>query len=116
MKKVYKMYSFEGFLINNHEIYKKFSLLFKLSSDIVDENSPQNTVIGNFSTVDSDLGQSYTYKLLSDAGGRFEISGNALMVRNVKTIYKYMQGGPEKILLERIDYFVVNSNFCKPTK
>jgi len=25
-----------------------------------------------------------------------------------------LQGGPEKILLETIDPFVVNSNFCEP--
>jgi len=25
-----------------------------------------------------------------------------------------LQGGPEKILLETIDSFVVNSNFCEP--
>jgi len=27
-----------------------------------------------------------------------------------------IQGGPEKILLETIDAFVVNSNFCEPPR
>jgi len=26
------------------------------------------------------------------------------------------QGGPKKLLLETIDYFVVNSNFCEPPR
>jgi len=26
----------------------------------------------------------------------------------------FIQGGPEKILLETIDSFVINSNFCEP--
>ena len=48
----------------------------------VDETASPNTVIGKFSTVDSDIGDSHTYKLTSNTGDNaaFTIVGNELRV------------------------------------
>lgn len=51
-----------------------------LSADLVAENSSDGTVIGTLSTADPDAGDSHTYSLLEDAGGRFQIVGNQLQV------------------------------------
>ena len=52
----------------------------QLSSSYVDENSAKGTTIGTFKTSDVDSGQSFTYTLLDDAGGRFGVTGNTLKV------------------------------------
>lgn len=57
----------------------------RLSQTVVEENSPQYTVIGNLTTIDSDVGQSYTYRLINDADGRFEIYGSQLRVAQSNT-------------------------------
>ncbi|MGC9503221.1 Ig-like domain-containing protein [Baaleninema sp.] len=51
-----------------------------LSSDRVAENSPTNTLVGILSTLDPDAGDSHTYSLLDDAGGRFTLDGDRLLV------------------------------------
>ena len=51
-----------------------------LSDSSVSENSASDTTIGAFSTVDVDVGDSYTYTLLDSAGSRFKIVGNTLQV------------------------------------
>ncbi|WP_235111743.1 putative Ig domain-containing protein [Acaryochloris sp. 'Moss Beach'] len=51
-----------------------------LSADLVAENSSDGTVIGTLSTADPDAGDSHTYSLLENAGGRFQIVGNQLQV------------------------------------
>jgi hypothetical protein len=44
------------------------------------ENSPTGTVIGNLSAADPDAGDTHTYTLLDNAGGRFAIDGTQLKV------------------------------------
>lgn len=51
-----------------------------LSADLVAENSSDGTIIGTLNTTDPDAGDSHTYSLLEDAGGRFQIVGNQLQV------------------------------------
>jgi ELWxxDGT repeat protein len=53
-----------------------------LSPFTVAENSANNTVIGNLSSLDPNAGETFTYTLLNDAGGRFTIVGNQLRVAN----------------------------------
>jgi len=53
-----------------------------LSGSTVKELAPKNTVIGVLSTTDADLGDTFTYALASNPGGRFAIQGNALVVAN----------------------------------
>lgn len=51
-----------------------------LSGSSVAENTAVGTVIGLLSTTDPDAGDSHSYSLLNDAGGRFKIVGNELQV------------------------------------
>jgi hypothetical protein len=53
-----------------------------LSTTTIDENTSNSTVIGNFSTIDPDVGDTHTYSLVNNAGGRFAIVGNQLTVAN----------------------------------
>lgn len=51
-----------------------------LSQRRITENAVPGTVIGNLSLTDPDVGDSHTYRLLTGAGGRFEINGTDLVV------------------------------------
>ena len=51
-----------------------------LSSASVPENSPAATVIGLLSATDVDAGDTQTFSLTVNAGGRFQIAGNQLQV------------------------------------
>ncbi len=53
-----------------------------LVGNTVAENSASGTVIGQLSSTGSDSGDSYTYTLADDGGGRFRIVGNQLLVAN----------------------------------
>lgn len=53
-----------------------------LSQSSVDENSSDGTAIGTFSTINPDARDLHFYTLLDDAGGRFAINGNILVVAN----------------------------------
>ncbi|HEY9662737.1 MAG TPA: DUF4347 domain-containing protein, partial [Allocoleopsis sp.] len=53
-----------------------------LSNVTISENSPNGTVVGWLSTTDPDSGESFSYTLLNDAGGRFIVSGNQIYVLN----------------------------------
>jgi YD repeat-containing protein len=48
----------------------------------VAENSAPGTIIGELSTQDPDVVDSFTYQLLDDAGGRFQLVGTQLQVKN----------------------------------
>ncbi|CCI03457.1 Calx-beta domain-containing protein [Microcystis aeruginosa] len=54
----------------------------QLSNNKVDENSPNNTIIGVLNTTDPDVNDTFTYTLLDNANGRFTIVGNELRVAN----------------------------------
>ncbi len=47
-----------------------------ISSNAVAENSAEGVAVGTVSTTDQDVGDSFTYTLLDDAGGRFAIDPN----------------------------------------
>lgn len=51
-----------------------------LSAALIAENSAGGTVIGTLATVDADQASGHTFALIDDAGGRFALSGNALVV------------------------------------
>ncbi|MBA5776302.1 cadherin domain-containing protein, partial [Stappia sp. F7233] len=51
-----------------------------LSNASVEENSTNGTVVGTLGAADPDAGESFTYTLLDNAGGRFAIVGNELRV------------------------------------
>jgi hypothetical protein len=51
-----------------------------LSANSVAENSAANTIVGALSATDPDIGDSASYTLIDDAGGRFAISGTNLVV------------------------------------
>ena len=51
-----------------------------LSNLYIDENSSNGTIIGSLSTLDSDLGDSFSYTLLNNADGRFILNNNNLQV------------------------------------
>jgi Ca2+-binding RTX toxin-like protein len=52
-----------------------------LSGTRVAENSAAGTVVGTLGATDPDAGGSFTYALLSDPDGKFQIVGNQLQVR-----------------------------------
>ena len=56
---------------------------FEISGTQVFENSAEGTIIGSLGNVtDTDAGDSHTFSLVNDAGGRFKIVGNELQVDN----------------------------------
>ncbi|OYD86629.1 hypothetical protein CDG77_33995 [Nostoc sp. 'Peltigera membranacea cyanobiont' 213] len=54
----------------------------KLSNNKIDENSLTGTLIGTLSTIDADLDETHTYKILDSASGRFFLDGNQIKVAN----------------------------------
>lgn len=57
-----------------------------LSGNSVAENSAPGTVVGTLSALDLDLNDVVTFELLNDAGGRFELVGNQLLVAQGVTL------------------------------
>ncbi|MGC9524240.1 MAG: ELWxxDGT repeat protein [Limnospira sp.] len=49
-------------------------------SNSVDENAATGTVVGNLTSTDPDSFDIHTYTLLNDAGGRFAVSGDQIVV------------------------------------
>ena len=47
-----------------------------LSNNTIDENSSNGSVVGSVSTTDPDAGETFTYALLDNAGGRFAVDTN----------------------------------------
>ncbi|MCZ8227089.1 MAG: lectin-like protein [Microcystis sp. LE19-84.1B] len=52
----------------------------QLSKNNIDENSPNGTVIGTLTTTDPDANNTFSYSLVDNAGGRFAINSNQLIV------------------------------------
>ncbi|MFM6436862.1 MAG: Calx-beta domain-containing protein, partial [Microcystis panniformis] len=52
----------------------------QLSKTTIEENSPNSTVIGTLNTTDPDVNDTFTYSLVDNAGGRFAINSNQLIV------------------------------------
>ena len=53
-----------------------------LTGGAVTELSPTNTVVGSLKAADSNAGETFTYTLSDDAGGRFAISGDKIVVND----------------------------------
>ncbi len=53
-----------------------------LTASVVDEGAGNNTVIGTLSAVDPDPGDTATFSLINNAGGRFALNGAVLVVAN----------------------------------
>ena len=53
-----------------------------LLGNSVPENSAINTVVGGLSATDPDFGETFTFALTNNAGGRFGISGSNIVVAN----------------------------------
>ncbi len=53
-----------------------------LSGSGVKENAANGTIVGNLVAVDPDVGDTHTFTFVDNAGGRFAISGNRIVVAN----------------------------------
>lgn len=73
---------------------KPFNLT--LLNTFVNENAPQDTVVGKFFSQDPDRAQTHTYTLTDAAGGRFKVDGNKL-----------------KVALSNVDCLKNGGAFCK---
>lgn len=50
------------------------------SNPAIDENSPAGTLVGTLTATDEDLGETFTFSLANDAGGRFTVNGDRVEV------------------------------------
>lgn len=64
----------------NFEVANQRPTDILLSSSAVAENSPANTAVGLLSSIDPDAGDSASFQLLDNAGGKFALNGNSLVV------------------------------------
>ncbi|WP_048324300.1 CARDB domain-containing protein, partial [Crocosphaera watsonii] len=74
----------------------------EISNNLVNENSPNNAVIGTLSTIDPNLDDTHTYRLLDSAEGRFYIDGNQLKVAN-GTLLNFEETSSYDIKVQTID-------------
>jgi Ca2+-binding RTX toxin-like protein len=51
-----------------------------LSNMTTAEGSPLGTVVGTLTAIDPDIGETFTFSLVDDAGGRFAIDGSTIVV------------------------------------
>ncbi len=58
----------------------------EITNLFVSENAPNNTLIGQLTTIDPDLGDSHTYALLDNPQGRFKIVGDELQVADASLL------------------------------
>lgn len=72
----------KAFTIYLSNVFDETPSDISLSDTTVSETSSNGTVVGTFSTTDSDSGDAFTYTLSNNAGGRFQVSGNELQVAN----------------------------------
>ena len=66
-----------------------------LSNILVRELSAKGTLVGTLTGVDPDAGDTFTYSLVNDADGRFQLVGNQLQVKNGVAL-DYEQPGDAK--------------------
>ena len=57
-----------------------------LSNNTIDENSANDTPIATLSSADNNTNNTHTYTLINDAGGRFKLNGNQLVVANTSLL------------------------------
>ena len=73
-----------------------------LSHASIDEYSPNGTVVGTLSDTDADAGDTASFTLLDDAGGRFAIDGDHLVV-NSYILLDYEQHTSHSVTVEVAD-------------
>jgi Ca2+-binding RTX toxin-like protein len=73
-----------------------------LSGGLVLENSASGTVVGSFSAEDPNPGDTHSFTLLDDAGGRFALSGNSLVVANGVRL-DFEQAGVHTVVVRATD-------------
>lgn len=61
-------------------------LALAISQTTVSETSPAGSVIGTLTATDPDEGDTFTYALIDDAGGRFAVDGDRLVVADASRI------------------------------
>ncbi|MGO4527144.1 cadherin domain-containing protein [Microvirga sp. 2MCAF35] len=74
----------------------------KFMSHPISELAATGTEVGSLTTIDPDRGDGYTYTLLDDAGGRFEIRGDKVVVKN-GFLLDYEQKGEYSIKVRTTD-------------
>ena len=74
-----------------------------LSNSIVSEGSPNGSTVGRLSTYDPDGSDGHSYTLLDGAGGRFEIYGNELRVRDGVRL-DYEQAASHTVVIRTTDH------------
>ena len=57
-----------------------------LSNNTIPENSADNTLIATLSSEDYNTNNTHSYTLINDAGGRFKLNGNQLVVANTSLL------------------------------
>ena len=67
-----------------------------LSNVVINENSPQDALVGTVSAGDPDFNQTLVYTLIDGVGGRFKLDGNKL-----------------KVALSNDDCLKIGGDFCK---
>ena len=73
-----------------------------LSPDSIAEHSANGAVVGGLSTVDPDVGDTFSYELLDNAGGRFALSGSQIVVAD-GTLLDYAAAASYTILVRSTD-------------
>jgi hypothetical protein len=73
-----------------------------VSSSVVSEAASNGTVVGQLTAIDPNAGDSFTWTLLDDAGGRFALSGNRVVVADASLI-DFEQAGSHEIIVEVTD-------------
>ena len=72
----------QDLIIEVTDTEEKSPTAIALSNAEVEENSAKDTVVGTLSTTDPNTGDTHTYTLINDAGGRFAIVDNQIVVAN----------------------------------
>lgn len=73
-----------------------------LGGGSVKENAASGTIVGTLNAVDPDLGDTHTFALLNNAGGRFAISGNRIVVAS-GTLLNYETGTSHVVTVRATD-------------
>jgi hypothetical protein len=74
-----------------------------LTQNQVNELSLNNTLIGNLSTIDPDIGDTHIYSLVDDAGGRFAINNNNQLIVANGIILDFEQSQTHQITIRSTD-------------
>jgi len=83
-----------------------------LENQTVAENASQGTVVGELSTIDPDTDDRHTYTLIDDAGGRFAIADNKLVVADgSKLDFETNQSYPITVRSTDVDGFSIEAEF-----